>query len=162
MAFFIGFFTILVCWINHYHCFLHIVKCTPFLCIVNALVLFVVGFVSYPTDVLAEYITQPESIIAVQFYDFTYILMASSYRILWGYATKFNLLDPNTDQRFIKAVKQMYNLGIVHTILTFIISFWCIPLALIIYVLLFSIFMIPSIYIRFILKHSKQRTPKPM
>ncbi len=120
--------------------------------IVNALVLFTVAFVQFPTAVLAEFITEHDARVAVQFYGITYIMIATVYRILWGYAYRNQLTDPEADDKYKKAINRMYELGMVHTILAFIISFWSLPISLVLYVLLFVLFMMPSIYIKLALK----------
>jgi uncharacterized membrane protein len=160
LAFFIGFFTVLVCWINHHHAFLHIKKCTQGFCLVNAVVLFVVGFVPYPTAVLAEFIGKNESRTAVQLFGVTYILMALSYRFLWGYAKRYHLTDPDVSDKYKKAVLRMYDIGVVHTIITFIISFWSVPISLVLYVFLFSMFLFPIWYVNLIMKFQNRNKEK--
>ena len=58
LAFFIGFFSILVCWINHHHICNHILRCDNNMQILNSLVLLVVVVVPFSTSLLAEYINQ--------------------------------------------------------------------------------------------------------
>ena len=154
LAFFIGFFTVLVCWINHHHAFSHIVKCTQTFCIVNALVLFVVGFVPYPTAVLAVFVNTSEAQTAVQLFGLTYIFRALAYRFLWGYAYHNKLTSPDTDEKYKKATLRMYDFGVLHTVVTFIVSFWSVPASLVLYVFLFSMFLFPVWYINLILKLS--------
>jgi uncharacterized membrane protein len=155
LAFFIGFFTTLVCWINHHFTFSYITKSSQIFNIVNALVLFVVAFVQFPTAVLAEFITKPDAQIAGQLYGVTYIMMAMAYRILWGYACSNELTDPDADETYKKGIKRMYNWGVVHTLIAFIVSFWSLPITLFLYVVLFSLFMIPATYTRLIMKFYK-------
>jgi uncharacterized membrane protein len=152
LAFFIGFFTVLVCWINHHHAFQHIKKCTQAFCLVNAMTLFVVGFVPYPTAVLAVFIDKKESPTAVHLFGVTYILMAMAYRFLWGYAKRNQLTDPDVSENYKKSVLRMYDFGVVHTIITFIISFWSVPVSLVLYIFLFSMFLFPIWYVNLIMK----------
>jgi uncharacterized membrane protein len=152
LAFFIGFVTTLVCWINHHFIFLHITKSSQMLTIVNALVLFLVAFVQFPTAVLGEFITEHEADIAVQFFGVTYIMMAMVFRNLWGYAYSNQLTDPDADEKFKKGIKGIYDLAIVNTLLAFIISFWSLPISVFLYVLLFILFMMPATYTKLTMK----------
>ena len=152
LAFFIGFITTFVCWINHHFIFSYITKSSQTLAIVNALVLFLVAFVQFPTAVLAEFITEHDAHIAVQFFGVTYIMLAMAYRNLWGCAYSNQLTKPDADEKYKKGIKQLYNLAIVNTLLAFIISFWSLPISLCLYVLLFSLFMIPATYTNLIMK----------
>lgn len=152
LAFFIGFVTTLVCWINHHFIFLHITKSSQMLTIVNALVLFLVAFVQFPTAVLGEFITEHEADIAVQFFGVTYIMMAMVFRNLWGYAYSNQLTDPDADEKFKKGIKGIYDLAIVNTLLAFVISFWSLPISVFLYVLLFIMFMMPATYTKLTMK----------
>jgi uncharacterized membrane protein len=155
LAFSIGFTTTLVCLINHHFIFSYIIKSSQMLFIVNALVLFLVAFVQFPTAVLAEFIIEHDAHIAVQFFGVTYIMMAMAYRILWGYAYSNQLTNPDADEKYIKSIKQIYNFAIVNTLLAFIISFWSLPISLFLYVLLFSLFMMPATYTKLTMKLNK-------
>ncbi len=152
LAFFIGFVTTLVCWINHHFIFLYITKSSQMLTIVNALVLFLVAFVQFPTAVLGESITEHDAHIAVQFFGVTYIMMAMVFRNLWGYAYNNQLADPDADETFKKGIKGIYDLAIVNTLLAFIISFWSLPISVFLYVLLFIMFMMPATYTKLTIK----------
>jgi len=152
LAFFIGFVTTLVCWINHHFIFLYITKSSQMLNIVNALVLFLVAFVQFPTAVLGESITEHDAHIAVQFFGVTYIMMAMAFRNLWGYAYSNQLTDPDADEKYKKGIKGIYDLAIVNTLLAFIISFWSLPISVFLYVLLFIMFMMPATYTKLTMK----------
>jgi uncharacterized membrane protein len=54
LAFFIGFFTILVSWINHHYLFNHIYEGNHVLILANSYTLFLITFVPYPTAILAQ------------------------------------------------------------------------------------------------------------
>src|SRR5678816_3512266 len=69
LAFFIGFTTILICWINHHVAFEFIHKVDTRFLWVNGFLLFVVTLTPFPTAVLAEYL-QKESTIATAFFGF--------------------------------------------------------------------------------------------
>ena len=81
--------------------------------------------------------------------------MAMAYRILWGYAYSNQLTNPDADEKYIKSIKQIYNFAIVNTLLAFIISFWSLPISLFLYILLFSLFMMPATYTKLTMKLNK-------
>src|SRR3954451_17375995 len=56
LAFFIGFCTILVCWINHHHIFNYINRVDSKLMWVNGFVLLAITFTPLPTAILAGYL----------------------------------------------------------------------------------------------------------
>ncbi len=152
LAFSIGFTTTLVCLINHHFIYSYIIKSSQMLFIVNALVLFLVAFVQFPTAILAEFITEHDAHIAVQFFGVTYIMMAMVFRNRWGYAYNNQLADPDADETFKKGIKGIYDLAIVNTLLAFIISFWSLPISVFLYVLLFIMFMMPATYTKLTMK----------
>lgn len=146
LAFVIGFFSVLVCWINHRHVFNHIVHCTNKLCIINALVLLVVTFVPFPTAILAGFIQTSDRQTAVALYGLTYFLMSAVYKFLWTYAYKRHLTDSGADDNYLQAIKKIYDIGIVYTLITLIISFLSIPVSLVLYAFMFTIYMMPSTF----------------
>ena len=82
LSFFIGFFTVLVCWINHHYMFNRIKTSKHSLILANSAVLFAVSFVPFPTAVLSQAFKGGDLRAAVQLYGLAYILMATVYRIL--------------------------------------------------------------------------------
>ena len=75
LAFFIGFFTILVCWINHHYMFNRINTSSHSLILVNSLTLFAVSFVPFPTAVLADSFEGRDLQTAAQLFGLAFILM---------------------------------------------------------------------------------------
>src|SRR5690242_8726883 len=57
-AFALGFFTLLVCWINHHHLFSYIEKFDTNLMWLNGLLLIVVTFTPFSTVIFADYVTR--------------------------------------------------------------------------------------------------------
>ena len=82
LAFFIGFFTILVCWINHHYMFDRIKTSSHSLILINSLTLFAVTFVPFPTAVLADSFKGGDLQTAVQLFGIAFILMSICYTSL--------------------------------------------------------------------------------
>jgi uncharacterized membrane protein len=53
----------------------------------NLLLLLVVGFLPFPTRLVAQYLQQPGEQTAVFAYDATFVVMAIVYNAWWGYAS---------------------------------------------------------------------------
>ncbi len=75
LAFLIGFFTVLVCWINHHYMFEFIKKSNGMLLLLNGFKLLVVSFTPFATALLSKYIATPQQQTAVNIYAFNFFLM---------------------------------------------------------------------------------------
>ncbi len=75
LAFLIGFFTILVCWINHHYMFEHIRKCNGMLLLLNGFKLLVVSFTPFATAVISRYMGTIHQQTAVNLYGLNFFLM---------------------------------------------------------------------------------------
>lgn len=153
LSFFIGFFTILVCWINHHFLFERIYINKHSLILANSFNLFLVSFVAFPTAILAQSFIEGDLQLAVQLFGIGYILMPCSYRILSAFVNNDNTVPYSSEEKSLKkAIKRIYEIAIVHTIVTFIISFYSVPVSLFLYVILFSMFLFPATYSKLVMK----------
>ena len=157
LAFFIGFFSILVCWINHHHICNHILRCDNNMQILNSLVLLVVVVVPFSTSLLAEYINQPEQQTAVAIYGATYVFMALVYDLMWNYAYKNKFTVPDTDEKFLRAIKKIYDVGIFYTVIAFAVSFVSVIAALVLYTLMFCIYFFPEHFAKRLMKFNSNK-----
>ncbi len=144
VAFPVGFLSVLVCWLNHQHIFHHIVKCDTGLGFCNAYILLLVTIVPFPTRLLAEYVTQPESDIVLRFYGATFLLMASAYFLLSWFAYKKKLFGNEHDDRKLRAIVHVYAFSVVYTTVSFALTFISIPLGLVMYAVMFAIYLFPA------------------
>lgn len=159
LSFFIGFFTVLVCWINHHYLFNRIHTASHSLILFNSLTLFTVTFVPFPTAVLAASFREGDLQIAVQLFGIAYIVMSSCYRILSSFVyDKADQPMTNEERKYKKAIKTMYVLAIIHTTITFIITFYSALACLFMYTLLFSMFLFPDWYTNLIMKWQNRKT----
>src|SRR5450432_727994 len=142
LAFLIGFLTILVCWINHTHVFVYIKKMTSNLPWVNGFVLLMITFTPFPTAILAEYIGK-ESRFTLAIFGFNYFMISVASYWLCAYSYKRHLIDAE-DRELFHCVKQTYGYSILYTLIAFLVCFISIPLAIILYMLLFYVFAYPK------------------
>ena len=157
-AFLIGFLTILVCWINHKHVFDYIKKTDSNLPWVNGFVLFMITFTPFPTAILAEYLGK-ESRFALAIFGFNYIMISLASYWICAYPYKRHLID-NDDREFFLCIKKTYGYSILYTILAFLVCFISIPLAIVLYMLLFYVFAFPKEFATRLLKR-KHRKIRP-
>src|ERR1041384_3109586 len=92
LSFLIGFFTILICWINHHFMFDYIYKSNSKLLLLNGFKLLVVTFTPFATALLSKYINTPQQSVAVGVYAGNFALMGMSMYFIWLYAVKADLM----------------------------------------------------------------------
>ena len=158
LAFVIGFFSILICWINHHHICKHIFRCDNNMQILNSLILLAVIVVPFSTSLLAEYINQKEQQTAIAIYGATYCFIALVYYLMWNYAYKKKFTAPDTDEKFLKATKRIYVVGIFYTLFAFATSFVSVILALVLYTLMFCIYFSPEYFAKRLMKIRNDKT----
>ncbi len=158
LSFFIGFFTVLVCWINHHYMFNRIKTSSHSLILANSAVLFAVSFVPFPTAVLSQAFKGGDLRAAVQLYGLAYILMAIVYRTLSSFVYNDRGVTHTAEEiKYRKGITTMYAMSIVHTVITFIIIYFSVFASLLMYILLFSMFLFPVWYTRLIMKFQKSK-----
>jgi len=112
LAFVTSFATVLIVWINHHNLFKLIVRSDHNFLLLNGLLLFVVTFIPFPTNVLAEYIREPDARTASVFYAGTFLVMAIAFNLLWRYAAHDGrLLARNADMRLIRIINKQFRIG---------------------------------------------------
>jgi uncharacterized membrane protein len=158
LAFLIGFFTILVCWINHHHVFDYIKKTDSKLLWLNGFVLLMVTFTPFPTAILAEYL-EKESQFALAIFGFNYFMISiASYWICAYPYSKFYIDDD--DRELFHCIKLTYRYSIIYTFIAFLVCFIYIPAAIFLYLLLFGVFAFPKEFAVRLLKRKREKTRK--
>lgn len=142
LAFLIGFFTLLVCWINHYYTFQLICRHNGMLLLLNGFKLLVVSFTPFATALLSKYIGTPQQQTAVTIYAFTFFLMGLAMTCLWIYANQHDLTSGPA--QVLKASTELYIFASVLAGSIFIISFFSIMVCLVLFGLMFLIFVFPK------------------
>jgi uncharacterized membrane protein len=157
LAFFIGFLTILICWINHHIVIAHVKKTDSNLMWVNGFVLLVVTFTPFPTAILAEYF-KTDSHTAVAIFGFNYVMMSLAAYSITAYVYNKHLIDEDYREEFY-GFKLMYKYSIAYTALIFFICFISVVAAIIFYCILFIVFAYPREFSARLLKlkHRKHK-----
>ena len=83
-----SFLTIGIIWINHHYCVQTLARSDRTLLFLNLLLLLIVGFLPFPTKLVAQYLQQPgERDAAVYAYAATFVVMSIVYNTWWRYAS---------------------------------------------------------------------------
>ena len=157
LAFFIGFFTILVCWINHHYMFNRIKTSSHSLILINSLTLFAVTFVPFPTAVLADSFKGGDLQTAVQLFGIAFILMSICYSCLarFVYDDK-GVTYTKVELKYKRGIRMMYSMSIIHTIITFFVAYVSIVVNIALYIALFSMYLFPVWYTNLVMKFQSQ------
>ena len=142
LAFFIGFTTILICWINHHVAFEFIYKVDTKFLWVNGFLLFVVTLTPFPTAVLAEYL-EKESTTALAVFGFNYILISIGANGICSYAYKHHLIAEE-DRAYFHSYRLIYRYGLYFNVFAFFVCFIFTWAALCLYIILFILFASPK------------------
>jgi len=149
LAFLIGFFTILICWINHHFMFSYIYKNNSKLLLINGFKLLVVTFTPFATAVLSRYINTDQQETAVNLYTFNFALMGLSMFGIWLYASRKGFLKTET-QTSMKIISRYYFLAPTLSFLIFALSFVNVWLCLGLSGIMFVVFLFPEQAIRYV------------
>jgi uncharacterized membrane protein len=143
LAFLIGFFTILICWINHNYMFEFINRCDGGLLLCNGFKLLIVSFTPFATAILSKYIGTSQQQTAVNIYTLNFFLMGTAMSFIWYYAVRNGLTKTN-DPALLKAVSRLYIFAPIISGTIFILSFFSISISFILFVIMFLVYVIPQ------------------
>src|ERR1043165_409173 len=126
LAFLIGFFTLLVCWINHHYMFEYISGKNDALLLLNGFKLLVVSFTPFATALLSKYIGTGHQQLTISIYACNFFLMGTAMTCMWVYSVK-NGLTTTGSTATIKASTRLYIFASLFSGFIFIISFVSVP-----------------------------------
>ena len=139
----ISFLVIGTVWANHHNRFRLISRSDHILLFLNIVFLMCVAFISFPTALLADYLsgTNEHRTTAVAVYSGTLAVTAIFFTILWLYAAgNYRLVDPH----LLRAMMRRYVFGMILYILTFALAFVSPAASLALIVILALIFVLPE------------------
>jgi uncharacterized membrane protein len=105
----VSFLTIGNAWINHHNLFRLVGRVSHGLLITNLLLLMAVGFLPFPTALLADTLGKPGEQVGVLVYAGTFVFTAVMFNLLW-FAVK-KVLKPGAPASAIEAINSSYRLG---------------------------------------------------
>jgi uncharacterized membrane protein len=145
LAYVTSFLTVLIMWINH-HNFMKLIKRTDHVfLLLNGLLLMGVSLAYFPTELLAEYIGQPDGRVAAGVYGGTFTIIAILFNLLWLYAARNNrLLDTRMDLRLANSITRRYAFGPLLYFTSFVLAFASAEVSVFICVALAIFFALPN------------------
>ena len=144
LAYATSFLTIGIIWINHHYCVETFARADRTLLFLNLLLLLVVGFLPFPTKLVAQYLQQPGEQAAVYAYDATFVVMAIVYNTWWRYgSTGRRLISESVPDATVRAITRAFNPGVPMYGLVFLVAVFS-PLASVILTFVIAAFYLPS------------------
>ncbi len=156
LSFLIGFFTILICWINHHYMFEYIYKNNSRMLLLNGGKLLVVTFTPFATALISKYINTPDQHTAVSVYAGNFALMGGIMFFIWHYAYRNAMMKEDAGDRELKLIYRYYLLALILSAGIFILSFVSIYLCLALSGLMFIIFLFPDSTVKWLLKRTSE------
>ena len=111
-------------WANHHEIFGFIAHSNRTLVLLNLLLLLCIGFIPFPTALLAEYLGHEGKRTAVVVYAGVMMASAFSFNALWNYPRRAGLLDPNADPVGIANIARAFRMGPLLYTIAFALAFF--------------------------------------
>jgi uncharacterized membrane protein len=109
VGYLIGFVTIGNAWINHHNLLRLIGRVSHALLLANLLLLLAIGFIPFPTALLADTLGRPSEQVGVVVYAGAFALTAVAFNLLW-LAVK-RVLKPGASAESVAAIDRSFRLG---------------------------------------------------
>lgn len=143
LALVIGFFTILICWINHHFMFQMIQKSNSVLLLINGLKLLVVTITPFSTALLSKHIQTEWSQSAINIYALTFALMGIAMTAVWCYSYMKGLVISHSPQ-MLREITKLYIFAGVCSTLIYLVSFVSVGACLVLFCCMFLVFVFPE------------------
>ncbi|MCL5736173.1 MAG: TMEM175 family protein [Actinobacteria bacterium] len=105
----VSFLSIGVMWVNHHLVMHQIARVDRTLLMINTVLLLLVAFVPFPTQLLAEHLRGADALAAALFYGATLTVIAVFFNLLWLYAAiGRRLLEKNADPSAVRGITRSY------------------------------------------------------
>jgi uncharacterized membrane protein len=110
----------------------------------NLLLLLTVGFLPFPTKLVAQYLQQPGDQAAVLAYGATFLVMSIVYNTWWRYASSNRrLIRDDVPDSTVRAISRAFDPGVPMYLVVFLVAFVS-PLASVILTFVIAAFYLPS------------------
>ena len=110
----------------------------------NLLLLMVVAFVPFPTRLLAEHLDATEAErVAVTFYGVTLLLVSVLIAVLWRYAARWKLIDPDFDDEEVRILAARLTPGLGGYVVLIVLGLIWPVVAVVGYLAIAVFFLIP-------------------
>ena len=144
LAYVTSFLTIGIIWINHHYCVQTIARADRTLLFLNLLLLLTVGFLPFPTKLVAQYLQQPGEQAAAYAYAATFVVMSMVYNSWWRYASRGRRLIRNdVPDSTVRAISRAFNPGVPMYGIVLLVAVFS-PLASVVLTFAIAAFYLPS------------------
>jgi uncharacterized membrane protein len=144
LAYVTSFLTIGIIWINHHYCVATLAYSDRVLMFLNLLLLLTVGFLPFPTKLVAQYLQKPDDQAAVLAYCATFVVMSIVYNTWWRYASRNRrLIRDDVPDSTVRAISRAFNPGVPMYTVVLLVAFVS-PLTSVILTFAIAAFYLPS------------------
>ena len=144
LAYVTSFLTIGIIWINHHYCVQTIARADRTLLFLNLLLLLTVGFLPFPTKLVAQYLQQPGEQTAAYAYAASFIAMSIVYNAWWRYASGGRrLIKESVPDSTVRAISRAFNPGVPMYGIVLLVAVFS-PLASVVLTFAIAAFYLPS------------------
>jgi uncharacterized membrane protein len=144
LAYVTSFLTIGIIWINHHYCVQTIARSDRTFLFLNLLLLLTVGFLPFPTKLVAQYLQQPGEQAAAYAYAATFVVMSIVYNSWWRYAsTGRRLISESVPDSTVRAISRAFNPGVPMYGIVLLVAVFS-PLASVVLTFAIAAFYLPS------------------
>jgi uncharacterized membrane protein len=154
LALLIGFFTILICWINHHYMFTMIYQSNSKLLLINGFKLLIVTVTPFATALLSKHIQTEWGPAAIKLYAFNFALMGLAMTGIWCYAHYMGFAKA-VSAKVLRVTRRYYIFAAILSSLIWIVSYFSITASLILFVVMFLFFVFPEKMVAFLLSRSR-------
>ena len=145
IGYLISFVTIGIIWANHHNLFRLVARVSHGLVLANLLLLLTVGFVPFPTALLAATLETPSAQIGVLVYAATFVMVAIAFNVLWyEIRTRPGVLRADVEAWSIAAISRSYRLGVPGYAVAFVGAVINPVLGMAVIVVLTLLYLLPS------------------
>ncbi len=145
LGYIVSFATIGIMWANHHNLVRLVARVSHGLILANLLLLGIIGFVPFPTALLAGTLGTPSGQVGVLFYAGTFVAIAVAFNILWAQVRDgAGVLRPETAPRTIAAITRSYRLGPPGFLVAFLAALLNPALGMAVIIGLVAVYLLPS------------------
>lgn len=160
LALLIGFFTLLVCWINHHFMFTMIHKSNSKLLLLNGLKLLVVTITPFSTALLAKNIESSWQNASISIYALNFTLMGVAMTALWFYAKSQGFVTAKSDVE-LKVINRFYAFASIISATIWLVTYVSIVGSLVLFCLMFLIYCFPERMVKWHLDQAAKKLKAP-
>lgn len=128
VAYIVSFVFVLIMWVNHHNMFKAIVRVDHGLLLLNGALLLFVTLVSFPTSLLAQYLTTRDAPTAAAVYNGLFAAIAVVFNLLWSYIVRHPaLLRVRVDEATVASITRRYRFGPLLYLVALLVGFLYVP-----------------------------------